>query len=127
MQGIVFYGHYLAYFDLAITELFREAIGPWGVMGELGADLVVGEVTLRYRASARFDDEIDLVVSVAHLGTTSLISDLAIERDGEVLVEGSLRHVCVDPDTMIKRPLPAAVRAGLEPYMTAEPARDAAR
>lgn len=117
MQGIVFYGHYLAYFDLAITELFREAIGPWGtLLDEHDADLVVGEVNLRYRASARFDDELDLLVTVVNLGTTSMTSRLVIERDGELLVEGTLRHVCVDPETKTKRELPAFVRARMEPY-----------
>lgn len=126
MQGIVFYGHYLEYFDLAITELFREALGAWGVMAEHGADLVVGEATLHYRSSARFDDEIDLVVSVARLGNTAMTTELAIERDGELLVEGTLRHVCIDPETMTKQPLPAAIREALVPYTTSEATRDAA-
>lgn len=127
MQGIVFYGHYLAYFDLGITELFRAAIGPWGTMLEHGADMVVGEVNVRYRASARFDEEIDLVVSIANLGTTSMTTAVAIERDGELLVEGTLRHVCVDPETLTKRELPAFIRANLAPFVVTADAANGGR
>jgi acyl-CoA thioester hydrolase len=119
MQGIVFYGHYLAYFDIAITELYREAIGSWTALADHGADLVVAEAGIRYRASARFDDEIDVVASIRQLGTTSVVTDLSIERaaDGALLVEGELRHVFVDPESLTKREIPAAVRSKLERYL----------
>jgi acyl-CoA thioester hydrolase len=37
-QGIVFNPNYLAYFDVAWTELWREAVGPWPDMVEAGYD-----------------------------------------------------------------------------------------
>ncbi len=43
LQGVVFYPNYLAYFDHAITELWREAIGPYAEMRDLGIDMVVAE------------------------------------------------------------------------------------
>ena len=41
---------------------------------------------------------------------------LSVERmpAGEVLAEGQLRHVFVEPETLRKRPIPDSVRAGLE-------------
>jgi acyl-CoA thioester hydrolase len=121
MQGIVFYGHYLAYFDVAITELYREAIGSWGMLADHGADLVVAEAGIRYRASARFDDEIDLIASIRQLGATSVVTDLSIERvgDGALLVEGELRHVFVDRQSLAKRDIPVPVRSQLERYLAA--------
>ena len=61
LQGVVFYAHYLAYFDIAMTELWREVVIPHGEMMDTGADMVVAEARIAYRASARFDDEIELV------------------------------------------------------------------
>jgi acyl-CoA thioester hydrolase len=121
-QGVVFYANYLAYFDIAMTELYREALGSFQALLELGADLVVAEAGIRYRASARFDDELDLVARVGRLGTTSTTTAVAIERagDGELLVEGELRHVCVDPKTLRKRELPPEVLAALRPYVAAD-------
>ena len=43
----------------------------------------------------------------------------AVRRDGELLVEGRIAHVFVDPATLAKKEIPADVRAGLEPYATA--------
>ena len=42
-----------------------------------------------------------------------------VRRDGQLLVQGRMVHVFVDPATMAKKEIPANVRAGLEPYATA--------
>jgi acyl-CoA thioester hydrolase len=112
-QGHVFNANYLAYFDLAMTELWRE-LGGYEAMVDDGVDMVVGEARIRYLASLGFDDEIDLVVRAVSLGKTSMTSELAIERDGATVVEGELRHVFVAEGTSAR--IPEAVRAGLERY-----------
>src|SRR3954462_1431259 len=71
-QNIVFNAHYFFYFDLLLTELWREALGSYGTMLERGNDLVVGEAHATYRAPARFDDELDAEVMVTRLGTTGV-------------------------------------------------------
>lgn len=121
LQGVVFYPNYLAYFDHLLTELWREAVGPYGEITRLGIDLLVAEAKVRYRDSARFDDEIDVVAAIRRLGTTSMTTDLRIERveDGAVLAEGELRHVFVDPDSFRKRDIPADVRDGLSRFAAA--------
>ena len=119
LQGVVFNAHYLSYFDIAITELWREAVGGWSKMVEDGADLVVAEARVRYLSPARFDDELDLGVEVARLGNTALTTRMVVERvgDGALLAEGELRHVCVDPRSGQKKPIPEPIRRGLLPYV----------
>ena len=117
-QGHVFNANYLAYFDVCLTEMWREAIGGWQAMVERGIDAVVGEATIRFRSPARNDDLLDLRMSVANLGTTSITTEVEIVRDGETLVEGTLRHVCVDAKTLQKTPIPDWLRDGLAPYAT---------
>ena len=112
-QGVVYFANYPEYVDIGMTELWRERIGPYNDMVEAGSDMVVAELQLRYRGSAVFDDELDVVIAVDRLGETSLTCDWRIERDGVVLVEGSIRQVCIDPATKSKKPLPADVRAAL--------------
>jgi acyl-CoA thioesterase FadM len=41
-------------------------------------------------------------------------------RDGEVLVEGDMRHVFVDPRTLEKLPIPTWLRDSLAPWVTGE-------
>jgi acyl-CoA thioester hydrolase len=122
LQGVVFYPNYLAYFDHALTELWREAIGPYAAMiPQHGVDLVVAEAGIRYVESARFDEEIEVVATITRLGTTSMTTAMTVERaeDGVVLAEGELRHVYVDPDGGGKRDMPPAVRAGLSRFAAA--------
>jgi acyl-CoA thioester hydrolase len=116
LQGVVFYPQYLAYLDHTVTELWRDAVGPYTQMiPEHGVDMVVAEAGMRYRASARFDDELEVSAAVIRLGSTSVTTAFRIERlgDGELLTEGELRHVFVDPDSFGKREMPPAVRSGL--------------
>ncbi len=119
LQGVVFYPHYLAYLDHTVTELWREAVGPYTEMiPEHGVDMVVAEARMRYRDSARFDDELDISATVTRLGETSITTEFRIERaaDGALLTEGELRHVFVDPEDFAKREMPDRVRAGLERF-----------
>ena len=112
-QGVVFNAHYFAYFDIALTELWRAVAGSYTAMMEQGVDLQVVEATARYRAPARFDDEIDVTIEVAKLGATSMVTSLAIHRDGTLLVEGELVHVFVDGTTLTKLPIPDRLREAL--------------
>lgn len=124
-QGVVFNGHYLAYADINITELWRAAYGSYSTMLERGVDIVVGEARLRFLASARFDDLLTLEVAVTHLGTTSIETRHRIRRGPELLVEVQMRHVMVDRESLAKTPIPDWAREGLSAWRvprTVEPA-----
>ena len=119
-QGVVFNANYVMYFDVALTELWREAIGDYTTMVEGGTDMVVAEARARYLAAAAFDDELEIEVVVMHLGTTSMTTALTVRRDATVVVEGEMRHVFVDPGTKVKKAIPDDIRGALEPYVTPE-------
>jgi acyl-CoA thioester hydrolase len=115
-QGIVFNANYLLYFDVAFTELWRAAIGPWREMVERGVDAVVAEANVGFRAPARFDDELRLRAQVVRLGATAITTEIDVLRSDELLVEGWLRHVCVATDSWEKTKLPEWVRSGLRRF-----------
>lgn len=120
-QGIVFNANYVAYFDHALTELWREAFGSYAVMEERGVDMVVAELNVEFRGSARFDDLVTLSLAIERLGNTSMTTRLWLRRDDELLVEGSIRHVVVDAESWQKTEIPDWLRKGLEPYLIDEP------
>jgi acyl-CoA thioester hydrolase len=115
-QGVVFYAHYFAYVDVALTEMWREAFGSYGDVVAAGTDVVVVEAGSTFRASARFDDDLDVELRIERLGTTSMAMATAIRRDDELLVEGRIVHVFVDAATMGKKAIPDHMRAALEAY-----------
>lgn len=110
-QNVVFNGHYLFYYDVALGELWRDRICDYAKFVARGFDLVVAEVNLRYRAPARYDDEIDIGMSVRHLGTTSMIVRVEFRLGETLLVDGEVRHVFVDPETLAKKAMPDDVRS----------------
>ena len=116
-QGIVFNANFLAYADIAMTELYREAFGSWqAAMDEAGVDMVVAEANARYLAPLHFDDEVELVASVTRIGTTATTTLIEIQKAEATVAEVTLRHVVVDHATRAKTPIPDSLRTGLERY-----------
>jgi acyl-CoA thioester hydrolase len=115
-QGRVFNSHYFAYFDIALTELWREAFGSYQQMIREGYDVVVADAGARFRGAAQFDEEIDVAMTIAKLGETSMTTDIEVRRDGEVLVEGRMVHVWVDEKTFEKAKIPDRARELLSEF-----------
>lgn len=115
-QNAVFNANYLTYFDIAVSELWREALGSYDAMLEGGTDMVVAEATVRYLAPLRFDEEFDVVAAVAQMGTTSLVTSMSVERDSERVADGEIRHVFIAVDGGEKTPIPENIRAALARY-----------
>jgi acyl-CoA thioester hydrolase len=115
-QGVVFYAQYFAYVDVALTEMWREAFGSYGDVVAAGTDVVVVEAASTFRASARFDDDLDVELRIERLGATSMAMATAIRRDDELLVDGRIVHVFVDAATMGKKAIPDHMRGALEAY-----------
>jgi acyl-CoA thioester hydrolase len=117
-QGVVFNANWLAYFDVVITELFRERVrGDYKGMLGSGTDMVVAEVTVRFLGPAGFDDDIDFDVALARLGNTAMTTRIEASVEGRQVAAGEMRHVFVDPDTKGKKQIPSDVRDGLAPLL----------
>jgi acyl-CoA thioester hydrolase len=116
-QGIVFNANWFTYFDVTLTEWFREVFGSYGALAEAGSDVVLAETSARFRGSARFDDELAIAVAIERLGTTSMVVTYTASRAGDALVEGRTVYVFVDPATLAKQEIPGWVRERLAPYV----------
>jgi len=115
-QGVVFNANYLLYFDVAYTELWRHAFGSWDVMVERGVDLVVAESNQRWRSPARFDDELDVGLTLSRLGNTAIATTYEMKVADRLVLEGAIRHVVIDPKDGAKQQMPDWLRSGLAPY-----------
>ena len=123
-MGIVYYANYLVWFEIGRVELLR-SLGL--AYSQLETDhqciLPVVEATCRYRAPARYDDEI-LIETRPSLLRGSVIKFAyqiwrKASREGEepkLLAEGETVHVVCD-DQLNKKPLPAEHEAALRALM----------
>ena len=73
-QGIVYYGRYNPYFDLARVEYLR-AIGQ--LHRKSDGDFVMRANDVEYFAPARFDDELEIYARVSRIGRTSITFQFA--------------------------------------------------
>ena len=110
-QGVVYYGRYLPYFDLARTEYHRH-LGRV-VLGDV--DFAMRATTVEYHAGARFDDLLEVFVRVARIGTTSITYEHAAYRidddGGDLLMATSTATlVCIALDERKAVPVPDAFR-----------------
>lgn len=117
MQKIVFNGHYLAYFDMAVGSYWRALAMPYlETMAYLGGDLFVRKSTVEYMGSARYDDVLDVGVRCGRIGNSSLVFHCAVFRHDQVLVSGELVYVFADAATQRAKPVPQELRDVLQGF-----------
>ena len=121
-QKIVFNGHYLMYFDTAITGYWRALALPYEkTLTSLNGDLFVRKATVEYQGSGRLDDLLDVGIRCGRIGTSSMNFAAAVFRNDELLVSGELVYVFADPATQRSSPVPQALRAVLQAFEAGQP------
>jgi acyl-CoA thioester hydrolase len=114
-QGIVYYGRYLPYFDLARVEYHRH-LGLRRV--DEHHELVMRACTVEYFAPALFDDLLEIFVRLAHVGRTSATYELAAYRveDDLLMVTAKQTLVLVDLEERRARPIPDEIKHAVREF-----------
>jgi len=121
MQQIVFNGHYLMYFDTAVTDYWRQLAMPYAAtMQQLGGDMYVKKASVEYHASAEMDDFLDVCLRCDRIGNSSMTFVGAIFRGDELLITSELVYVYADPAVKKSLPVPPALRGMLEAFEKGE-------
>jgi acyl-CoA thioester hydrolase len=98
-MGIVYHGHYIAWFEIGRTEYCRAAGVPYRAIEDSGLLILVTSVECRYRRSARYDDEVRVTTSLTEVARRGLSFGYSVfDREGRLLAEGATRHVFADSE-----------------------------
>ena len=127
-MGIVYYANYLVWFELGRVELLRSlGLAYSQLETEHECILPVVEATCRYRAPARYDDEILIETRPSLLRGSVLKFAYRIyrkpnqnEEKRKLLAEGETVHVVCD-DQLNRKPLPPHYAHALRTMMDGEP------
>jgi acyl-CoA thioester hydrolase len=121
LMGIVHHASYLAYMEVARVEWLRRRGVIYAAWAERGIHLAVAEVTMKYRAPACFDDELDIAASLAEVRAASVRFDYRIVRlgDAALCAEGSTRLAHIDHTRTLRRLSPEMVEALSRPELPA--------
>ncbi len=107
-MGVVYHANYLVWFEVGRVELMRQRGLDYKRMEiEEGCGIAVVEATVRYKAPARYDDELAIETRVVGVRGPVVRFGYRILRvaDGLLLCEGETVHVVVGRD-MKRRAMP---------------------
>lgn len=114
-MGVAYHAHYFVWFELGRTELLREQGRDYAAMEERdGVYFPVVRAGIRYRAPARYDDELTVLSRVADVSGATVRFEYRVVRDadGRLLAEGFTEHAAIDEEGRPMR-LPRVLRARL--------------
>ena len=114
-QGVVYYGRYFPYFDLARVEYHRH-LGL--LMGSGDAEYVMRAVQIEYHAPARFDYTIEVFVRVSRIGRTSVTFEHAayLYEDDRLMVTAHQTVVLVELVSRTPCPIPEDYRVAVRAF-----------
>lgn len=119
--GVICYGAYVRFIEIAETELFRAAGIPYGkVFERFDCWLPRARYNMEFRRPAVLDERLKVSAGVQRIGNSSITLDFRFDNDrAERVADCQIVLVCVDRRLFRPKPLPDEMRRALEPYRIA--------
>lgn len=100
-MGMAYYANYFVWFEVGRSQYCNDCGFSYrDLERESGLFLIVAEASCRYRAPARYEDDLIVKTRVVELTRRTIRFGYQIERasDGKLLAEGQTLHVLVNAD-----------------------------
>ena len=95
-QGFVHHSRYLQYFEMGRIELLRAQGHTYADLERQGILFVVAKVECRYKAPARYDEELSLITRIARQTSVRIDHAYELRRGETLLAEATTTIACVD-------------------------------
>lgn len=118
-QRIAHHAVYLVWFEVARIEYLARFRGGYPELQAEGIEALTLDASVTYRAPARFDDRLSIQARCSDVRGARFRFDYRVERDGELVAEGSTGHACADARTLRPTRIPSWL---VEEIARAEPA-----
>jgi acyl-CoA thioester hydrolase len=120
LAGIICYGSYVRFFEIAETELFRAIGFPFSKLFEqFDFWLPRAQLHFEFRKPALLDERLDVEVWIAKVGTSSLRLQFEVRKctpERELTADGYAVLVAVRRSDLRPIPLPPELVAAIAPY-----------
>ena len=97
-MGYLHHSRYLQYFEMGRVELLRDAGFSYAELERQGVFFVVVKAEIKYKAPARYDDELQLTTRVTKQTFVRYDHNYELKRGSTLLAEGSTTIACVGRD-----------------------------
>lgn len=95
-MGYLHHSKYFEYFEMGRTELLRLAGFRYRDLEDRGVLFAVAKVECRFRAPARYDDELVLTTRIERMTRARIDHSYELKRDGLLLCEAKTTLACID-------------------------------
>jgi acyl-CoA thioester hydrolase len=97
-MGVVYYGKYFEYFEVARTEMLRDYGLPYAELEASGVMLPVSEASAKYFRGAKYDDLLRITCKMPHRASPRLEIMYEVRRaaESDLLATGETTLVFVD-------------------------------
>ena len=100
-MGYLHHSRYLQYFELGRVELLRSMGVSYADLEKRGVFFVVTKAEIRYKAPARYDDELTLLTKVVKQTHVRYDHAYELKRGEQLLAEGTTTIACVGRDGQV--------------------------
>ena len=104
-MGYLHHSRYLQYFEMGRVELLRSLGHSYADLERQGLFFVVVKVECRYKAPARYDEELSLTTRVVKQTHVRIDHAYELKRGDALLAEATTTIACVDRDGQLQ-PIP---------------------
>lgn len=118
-MGNVSNARYFEWFSRGRIEYYRECgalihdNAGVHIIGTENMFIVVANINCRFHSPCRFDDLLELITTVTHVGEHSIVFKHELfnsSQDSALAARAEITHVCIDPNTRKKVPIPASLK-----------------
>lgn len=110
-MGYLHHSRYLQYFEMGRIELLRDLGYRYADLEREGVYFVVVKAECRYKAPARYDEELTLITRVVKQTMVRIDHAYELKRGDTLLAEATTTIACVDREGRLQ-PIPAFMQAG---------------
>jgi acyl-CoA thioester hydrolase len=102
-MGYLHHSRYLQYFEMGRVELLRSLGRSYAELEREGVFFVVVKAEVRYKAPARYDDELTLITRVVKQTHVRIDHAYELRRGETLLAEASTTIACVDREGQLRQ------------------------
>ena len=108
-MGYLHHSRFLQYFEMGRVELLRESGHRYADLEARGVLFAVVKAEVRYKAPARYDDELLLTTRLTRATAVRFDHEYVLRRGDVVLAEATTTIACVDRDGQLQ-PIPSEMQ-----------------
>lgn len=113
-MGYLHHSKFFEYFEMGRTELLRQAGFRYRDLEDRGVLFAVAKIECRFRAPARYDDELTLRTRIERMTRARIDHSYVLRRGDAILAEAASTLACIGRDGRLQ-PIPDDIYVDIPP------------